>query len=217
MAATVVVTFLAIFRVDVSHGLSVSFRHAEKYQATEVLMLEHPEPPGVTPTNIPSPIATTLFAQLANSSVVRSLVLKTGPLHGSYTASSAPEPSYPAGTAVPPILSIVSEAGNSNQATLIAELVSNAFVAYMHNAWLHSTGPPSQEIEVRKISLPTHPKSHTRSWPHLPAGHLQHPDHAARHLHDQNRQNARPLAAVSSRAGCFTPRPDAQQPLARLR
>jgi hypothetical protein len=158
MAATVVVTFLAIFRVDVSHGLSVSFRHAEKYQATEVLMLEHPKPPGVTPTNIPSPIATTLFAQLANSSVVRSLVLKTGPLHGSYTASSAPEPSYPAGTAVPPILSIVSEAGNSNQATLIAELVSNAFVAYMHNAWLNSTGPPSQEIEVRKISLPTHPK-----------------------------------------------------------
>ena len=62
MAATVVVTFLAIFRVDLNHGLSVSYRHQENYQATELLLLSRLYQSAQLPQVAP------IYAQLANSS-----------------------------------------------------------------------------------------------------------------------------------------------------
>ena len=181
MAATLAVTFFSIFRVDIGSA-SVSWRHPDRYQATEVLLASQP---GALGHSHESGVAVAgLFAQIANSDLLQRLLLKSGPLHGSYVASQLIDRprvtklprviklpkddgthgrfySYPLGalehrqpTSLP-FISITSSAGNSQQAAQVATRVSNTLIAYIRDANRQSTGPPGSTFSLLPVSLPT--------------------------------------------------------------
>lgn len=183
MVAAVALTFFSIFRVDIGSA-SVSWRHPDRYQATELLLVSVSGARSGTRIG-PDGAVAGLFAQIANSDRVHGLLLKSGPLHGSYVASQlfdrprvteSPKQrvielpkddgtngrfySYPLGAlehppSSLPFISITSSAGNSQQATQVATRVSNTLIAYIRDANRQSTGPPGSTFSLLPVSLPT--------------------------------------------------------------
>jgi hypothetical protein len=73
----------AIFRVDFGHSPPLSFRHHERWRSAEMLRVNAPLAPH-GPSSLAGLYA--FYAQIAASPNVRRIVLRSGPLHGSYRA-----------------------------------------------------------------------------------------------------------------------------------
>jgi hypothetical protein len=78
----VALAFLAIFHVDLAHSPRVSFRHKERWQSIETLRVVAPLAPLGNSSGLYN-----FYAQLVGRPEVRELVLRDGPLHGSYGGS----------------------------------------------------------------------------------------------------------------------------------
>jgi hypothetical protein len=157
-ALAFVLTFLTVARFQTSAPF-VTYRQSQTYQATGQLLLSEngcsyycSSPSSSTPSTDLSQLAI-LYAQLANSDIVRGRVLRFG-AKGSptYTANAVEDPITSSSL---PIIAINGLATSPREATLIAHRASLAFGAYL--AAHQITVPDRNRIKLTAITLPNRP------------------------------------------------------------
>jgi hypothetical protein len=182
--ATIVVTFFSVFSVHVGRGVvTVGWRQPDRYQATEVLAVTHPFAQISPPASDAERLAATagLYSRIATSTAVLNLVLKSGPLQGSYVASHAVQQAHPAvkpntraafeqrQTTLLPLFSIIGTAGSARQAVTVATRVSKTLIDYVLNAERQSTGPAEMFVSIVRVvrATPRQVQGHDLTTPLL--------------------------------------------------
>jgi hypothetical protein len=164
----VLLALFAIVRVDFGHSSLLSFRHHERWRSAEMLRVKVPLAP-LGPSSHSGLYA--FYAQLAASLNVREIVLRSGPLHGSYRAFVSVDhvpatPSQPdrcneathliTCTSVAfdaaPSLEIEATARTKTYATATAARVSRGFRTYVRTQQDAASIPSQQRVDFLLVS-----------------------------------------------------------------
>jgi len=169
-SVAVLLAFFAIFRVDLAGSPVISFRFHDRWQSQEVLVLSGSvDPPIPMPAPSPNLLASlsSYYATLANNGEVRKLILRDGPLHGSYRVVADTNGAQ----RVPlPILTIEGTARTKAIASSIATRVSRGFRAYVLQKQEEAQIPVSNRVQLHVVSPAAANVKHVQSghrllWP----------------------------------------------------
>lgn len=95
-----------------------------------------------------------LYAQLANSDAVKTIMLREGPLVGTVKASPIP-PVTPSGAS--PLIAIVGQGRTADAATTMAKRGTRALVTYLTQQQARSRIPADERVEVRVLKAADRP------------------------------------------------------------
>jgi hypothetical protein len=162
-------TFLALYKVDVTHGFKLAHRQAQTYQADAKLFVTQPRfpwgrtvtqyLPGDSKTAKPSvPVAdenrlatlTALYAQLALTKPVRTQLagVDAGITEVSVTPVAAPPYVNPA---ILPLLTVTAIAPTPAGAVALANAASTRFIAWLSGQQTEAGIPADQRVSVQIV------------------------------------------------------------------
>jgi hypothetical protein len=147
--------FLSYFRVT-THGLS--YRQNETWQSSEVLLLAPIKGNCLLDPNAPLctllPSLSPLYAQLANSAIIRKQVFPTvaSTKNGNYISSAVPTPNN--STATLPFLEINGQAISAQRAVAIAKRASAVLLSYLR-ATPARTIPETSRVVAQVVTEPS--------------------------------------------------------------
>jgi hypothetical protein len=159
----VVFAVLSFVSVSFSHGLKVSYRQSEDWQATTLYELSgegFPVGSVYAAGGAKSPLAlsslATVYAQLATGDQVHRRIRQGGPLHGVVSANSLID-SRTSQRSTLPLLAISADAATPDKALKLARRAARAFTGYVTDEQNRSGIPQSQRVQLQVISAPKAP------------------------------------------------------------
>ena len=150
-----VLGFLTMFRLPFTGGKFLTYRQHQTYQATQTLLLtaKNCPPAAVGCTGADLALNAVLYARIANSGLIRSRVLRDGPLGGTYAAT---ELSGGSAIGILPLVEIDAFAHEPKQASRLAGRVSSALVGYLTTKGANGV-PSKSRVRVQTITTPNRP------------------------------------------------------------
>jgi capsular polysaccharide biosynthesis protein len=139
--------FLTMFRVG-PHG--ISYRQQLSYRATETLWLTSKNSFFDASQQANLAGLAIQYVQIANSDIVASRVLKSGPLGGTYMVVQIPGPN----NTLQPVISVTGTAHTPTQSAAIANRISDALAWWIGKSQDKSNAAPEQRVGITTISQP---------------------------------------------------------------
>jgi hypothetical protein len=162
--AALTLTFFSLFRIGLSPSPHVSFRQQTVWQSGETLLIKRAVP---TQFRGSMPVMVSLsefYSRIAESSAVRALVLKGGPLHGRYNVAPV-QSGFGSPTS---FFRIEGQASSPGGAARIAARVSAALRAYSEQRQAEANIPQAQRVQLGVVAAqrkPTLIQGHWRKGP----------------------------------------------------
>lgn len=166
----VALAFLSMARVSFAHGLQVTYRSPQIYQAKELLLVSQtgfpwgrstptvggdstkPDPAGAVAAQNRLTSIAVLYAQLANSDPVRHILLRDGFVKRKDISALPVIQSY---SSVGPLLPLIEIDGNGPSKDIAisnARRETNAFLEYLRGQQEDAKIPPEQRVVVQQLN-----------------------------------------------------------------
>jgi hypothetical protein len=139
--------FLSFVRVTPE---GISYRQKETYRATEVVLLTSEKSLFDTAQQANLSQLAVVFVQIANGDIVRSRILRSGPLRGSYQVGNVFGPN----NSLQPLISITGFAQSPRGAVNMTNRVSEALSWWIEESQAQQGVPPQQQFATEPISEP---------------------------------------------------------------
>jgi hypothetical protein len=156
LALAIVLTFFSFFRVSLAQGFSVTPREGQTWGSTESLLLsqggiyfEGSPSSAVAPTWLTT--LSSLYAQIANSDIIRAQVFPGGhatSATGDYLAS----PVSAANQSALPVLEFDGTGGTPQQAINVTRAAATTFLSYLNNQSNRANVPSASRVDIQVIS-----------------------------------------------------------------
>jgi hypothetical protein len=176
LVASFGLTFLAIAKVDTSHGMRVSYRQGQQYEADATLFVTQPGfpwgrtvpqyLPGNSVTAQPSvPVAdadrlaslTALYAQLATSDAISNRLPGVDGVITKVTVTPVSAPPY-VNPAILPMLTIAATTTTPSAAIVLANRATDTFRAWLDARQTAAGIPAAERVSLEVVDRPTKAK-----------------------------------------------------------